>query len=593
MADQTIAELAAEFGLEIDKDSFAEAHEAMNKLAEEAMEQVIEKANEMAKDVNKSVGEMAKSVGEAGKASEEAAKGEEKAGEAAHKEARGHEDAAHGAHEHGEAVEHLGEFIAGYLGLEAVHKLHEMAEETIEVGAKMGDLADKTGTSVEEIQELGYAAKIHGLSTEYMSNVLGKLSANLAAAGRGSKEQAAAFQRAGISIKDQEGKIRPAADVLGDIADHLKGLSEEERPARAMELLGRSGRDLIPLLKDGSEGLEKFRQEARDLGLVMDKETVEAFDKVEKNTKRAGAAFDGLKQQAIITLLPAITELTETMLKWIKANRADIVKAMAAAFKFVAGAAKAFLFILKNSLKVVSWLVKNWQLAVVGLTALAAAYVILNASALAAAAAELIALWPIGLLAIAIAALILVVDDLYEAFTGGESIFKDLYNIVKEWVVEKIGELMNTWVGDFIRYYEKVWDVIKASAQTLYDEIKSIVDLVMKAYEIYKKVKGYGLAGGGSGLLDLDHKEGGWQGQYDKYKNMQDQIKAQIDPSAPTVNVPGSGENTSAPIQATANVTNTFNINGGDPEQIKKAVAENQARIARVLETTLGVSAAK
>ena len=54
-----------------------------------------------------------------------------------------------------------------------------------------------------------------------------------------------------------------------EVADGLKGLeSDSEKAALAQQLLGRSGADLLPLFKEGSDGIANLQQQARDLGLA-------------------------------------------------------------------------------------------------------------------------------------------------------------------------------------------------------------------------------------------------------------------------------------------------------------------------------------
>jgi hypothetical protein len=230
--------------------------------------------------------------------------------------------------------------LAGYF---AASKIEGFVDDVVELGGKLNDMADKTGLNVEELQELGYAAKLAGGDIDQVAAGLKHLTRNMTAASDGSGEQAKAFAKAGIAVKDADGKMRPAADVLGDIADHLQSLSKDDRPAMAMQLLGKSGAQMVPWLKDGSEGLAKMRQEARDLGVVIGGEDIEALDNLGDDMDRLKMTMGGLKNQIVIALLPALQEVATGILDWVKANReaikntlVSVVHGMIAAFRFLA-----------------------------------------------------------------------------------------------------------------------------------------------------------------------------------------------------------------------------------------------------------------
>src|SRR5690606_16825836 len=95
------------------------------------------------------------------------------------------------------------------------------------------------------------------------------------------------------SINDAERGLSTATDALAELnltAAQLRALSPEEqfkvvaerlsritdpskRAAVAMQLLGRSGTRLLPLLEGGAAGIEELQTQARSLGLTISTET--------------------------------------------------------------------------------------------------------------------------------------------------------------------------------------------------------------------------------------------------------------------------------------------------------------------------------
>jgi hypothetical protein len=571
MADGgSIADLVAHLGLDVDAGSFDSAREALDKLAQVEMQAVIDKANEMAKAMVMSTGEMtAALVAMRGEAARNLQKAVEVIGI---KLPEAHKKAAEAAHHHGEQLHWVKHALGGVIGLHAAKHLFHMTEHTIHLGAAMGDLADKTGISLDEIQELGYAANIHGISTDQMANTLSKLAVNLDKAGKKGGEAAEPFKKAGIAIKDASGKVRPSGEVFADIADHLQGLDESARPAAIMKF-GKQFKDLIPLMKGGSEGLEKLRQEARDFGLVMSQETVDAMDKVEKNTKRLGKAWEGLKEHAIASLVPALKDLTENLLVWVKENKEDIAGGLQAVFKVVIGAIKLIAVGIKVLIKIVAFLAKNWGLVVAAVMGVAVAFAILERAAIQAAVKSAWA-WiahPVFLLGAAIALAILLLDDLYAWVTGQNSLMGEL--------IGPIDEVLATVEEKIKAAFERALEWVKKKAEEVWDAITGSIDFddVTKKAARQQHEKG-NLS---DAALAEAEKFGAGGGDIEKVLFRQDQQYI------PQLHIPASTDANAGMTTVHAPITNNVTITG-DADSMKRAWDEHSGVQVRQLEVTIG-----
>mgnify|MGYP000160728777 CR=1 FL=1 len=148
---------------------------------------------------------------------------------------------------------------------------------------ELADSIDKAsiraGVSAEALQKLRYVAKNSGMSAEDMDEALTKLTGNMAKAAKGGNANLVAmFQHLGISLRDSNGNIRSAADVMNNLAQAIQA---NESPAARMEILSAAfgdklGAKLIPALAGGTEGLKKFGDKAERLGLVMSDKDVAA-----------------------------------------------------------------------------------------------------------------------------------------------------------------------------------------------------------------------------------------------------------------------------------------------------------------------------
>jgi len=95
--------------------------------------------------------------------------------------------------------------IAGY-----ADRMSDLGEQAIRVSSMLG-------MSVEEVQKLGFAAKMTGGDADGMAMGLMRLERNMAEAQSGSGKAYEAFQNLGISLNDL--KTKSPYQILGMIAD--------------------------------------------------------------------------------------------------------------------------------------------------------------------------------------------------------------------------------------------------------------------------------------------------------------------------------------------------------------------------------------
>ncbi|MBB4001596.1 hypothetical protein [Aurantimonas endophytica] len=133
-----------------------------------------------------------------------------------------------------------------------------------------------------------------------------------AAAGTGTG--AKAFQQLGISVKGADGNLKSATEIMGEIGNRFATMPDgAEKTALAMELMGRSGADLIPLLNGGAAGLKALTDEADAFGLTISAETGRAAEAFNDNLARVGYAATGVATSLAAALLPAMVVVSEAL----------------------------------------------------------------------------------------------------------------------------------------------------------------------------------------------------------------------------------------------------------------------------------------
>ena len=211
----------------------------------------------------------------------------------------------------------------GNLAAEAATRLADAAADAVralaEAGRAAAAYADEiltasqvTGLSTDTLQEYAYAAELIDTDLADVEKALGKNTKSMASAQAGSKAYAEAYQKLGVSVTDANGNLRSSEDVFWECIDALGNVKNEtEADAIAMQLFGKSARDLNPLIEAGSDGFRKFADEAHEAGAVLDGETLGSLGEVDDSFQRLEqqtGAFQNAIGARIAPLLGALAE---------------------------------------------------------------------------------------------------------------------------------------------------------------------------------------------------------------------------------------------------------------------------------------------
>jgi hypothetical protein len=212
-------------------------------------------------------------------------------------------------------------------------------------GATFDDIAQRTGVSGAAISELAYAADMGGTSIESLERGLKKLQQTVTAAGDGSQSAVDALASVGLSIEDLAGKS--GDQQLEVIADALSGISDPgERASRAMDLLGKAGSELMPMLSEGAKGLRAMREEAKALGIAMSDEDTKAAAAFDDALLKLWSTVKGVSNIVGASLAPLLTKVADAVTtivsvssQWVNQNRGLVVAIAATGVAAVAAGA--------------------------------------------------------------------------------------------------------------------------------------------------------------------------------------------------------------------------------------------------------------
>ncbi len=198
-------------------------------------------------------------------------------------------------------------------------------------GSTIKDTADRTGISAKSISELGYAAEQSGTDLETVEGATRKMQKGITSAAAGGGAMAKAFASIGLNAA-QLAKLAPeqqfdmVAKAIGNVADPT------QRAAKAMEIFGKSGVKLLPMIRD----MDALRQEARDLGISISdidaanaEELGDAFSKFARVIGGIGNQIGAAIAAPLTKIINSVSAITAKASQWIAANQ-GIVQTIAA-----------------------------------------------------------------------------------------------------------------------------------------------------------------------------------------------------------------------------------------------------------------------
>ena len=189
-------------------------------------------------------------------------------------------------------VQGLGMAVAQFAE-RAARALSEMAGQALHTADEMGKAAQKAGATAEKFSAVAYAAKLSDVSIETLQTGFKGLSAWM----------------------ERNGQLgRDVVDVLVEQAGAFEGMADgASKTNLAIELFGRSGMAMIPLLNQGSEALRRQMEEAKKLGVVVSSETARAAETFNDRLTTLHSRLEGISLQLTSGMLPGLLKLTDTL----------------------------------------------------------------------------------------------------------------------------------------------------------------------------------------------------------------------------------------------------------------------------------------
>jgi len=196
-------------------------------------------------------------------------------------------------------------FVALAVVLAGGAAMKESVEASVEMTKSAMGLGKQLGITATEASILNVALDDVYVSQDTMTAANQRLTKTL-----GTNEKA--FKDLGVSTRDSNGNFRSSLDIMLDTNTALLKFKEGiDRNVEGQKIYGKSWGEVQGILKLTKEGMEESAAKARELGLVVGQENVEATQKYRAAMNDANDVIEASKKAVGDALLPVLTQLGE------------------------------------------------------------------------------------------------------------------------------------------------------------------------------------------------------------------------------------------------------------------------------------------
>lgn len=209
--------------------------------------------------------------------------------------------------------------------------------DALDLGGRLADLSARTGETAGNVLLLERAFENAGAGADKVGPAINKLQKFMEDAGAGGKEQAATMNALGLSYSDLAGKT--PTEQMQIFAQRISAIQDPtSRAAVAMDIFGKSGGELLPLLQNFGDEINTAKGQLGSMTGIMDRQSG-VFDNVSDKLAVIGGKFMEFAAGILDKVTPALDAITEGL---SRIDAAGIGQKLADAFVGGGNAMKGF-----------------------------------------------------------------------------------------------------------------------------------------------------------------------------------------------------------------------------------------------------------
>lgn len=360
-----------------------------------------------------------------------------------------------------------------------------MVNSYAETATEVDRLTKRLNVNAEAFQATAYAAKSFGIEQDQLADGMKELSmraGEFALTGEGSFKDAAG--QLGLTREQVKGYGNDVNGLFNLVRDKLAAVQNQgQRQFLADALFGGGLADVGgEFFSQTSAGIAALQKQAQESGIVISQEQIDMAREYTREMDYLQARIKGLWNIVAGNLLPIFTRITKEIKEFLGLHGDDIVNGLTVAIKGLIEALKylGIAAAIAMPYLIGAAAISGWAKLISLVTTVTTSFTALRFAALLAWAAA--AVGPV-LVGAAILALILIVQDLYTYFTGGDSVtglivdefgkavdgIKDAFIEFRNWIGQWFSEFIASttkWMDDFDKKVAQM-------GQPIVDKIKS------------------------------------------------------------------------------------------------------------------------
>ncbi len=210
--------------------------------------------------------------------------------------------------------------MAAITGIGSVAGVAALAVNWAKLGRSIDNSAHGIGISAGQLQTFQGAAKMVGIDTELATGSLNSLATTMQDAQWGRNQGALLMlNKLGIGLK----KAKDGSwDVVGEYKAIANAIASQKSPqvqALIANNLGLGG--MLPFLREGAAGIERYEATVKRLGYVMSDDAVQRGKEFSQSLAGLNIVIDGTKNSIGDKLIPVMKPLVDQFTNWLAVNR--------------------------------------------------------------------------------------------------------------------------------------------------------------------------------------------------------------------------------------------------------------------------------
>ncbi|QLX25065.1 hypothetical protein HV271_09680 [Citrobacter freundii] len=323
--------------------------------------------------------------------------------------------------------------------------LNAVLDRTTEMLGKV-HAAETVGVNVGQYDALSRTFQTLGVDADGFRDSMIDLNEAMGEAASDAKSgKAESFKTFGISLKDSQGNIKSADEALLELSDTMSKMDKQQATFQIKQL-GITDNAVIAAMMNGRKELERRIELQKTLGVLNEKDAAQLknFKSAQDDLSAIFSRFADVLAMTVVPALELLIDVTISVIKWAREHKGVLM-----------GVFGALAFVAIPALTTALWGMAR------------------------AALAAVVPFLPLIAVAVALA---LVIDDLWNYFTGGESVIGDLaakFPLLKSALDGAKESVIGAWEALKLLFSDPsaFMDVLVSELQASWDEIvQGVVD---------------------------------------------------------------------------------------------------------------------